>query len=112
METVMSFAVGILFAIGVYLVLTKSLLRIILGTALIGHAVNLLILTMGGLKTGGAPLLGLGETKFTDSLPQALMLTAIVINFAITALFLVLAYRANQELGTDDMEKLRGKQDE
>lgn len=108
----MSIAIGILFAIGVYLILTKSFLRIILGTSIIGHAVNLLILTMGGLKTGGAPLLGMKNLTFTDPLPQALMLTAIVINFATTALFLVLAYRAHDVLGTDDMEKLRGKQDE
>lgn len=112
METIMSIAVGVLFSIGVYLILTKSLLRIILGASIIGHAVNLLILTMGGLKTGAPPLLGIKNLTFTDSLPQALMLTAIVINFATTALFLVLAYRAHHVLGTDDMEKLRGKHDE
>lgn len=112
METFMAIFVGILFAIGTYLVLTKTLLRIILGTSIIGHAVNLLIITMGGLKGGGPPLLGLGETKFADSLPQALLLTAIVINFATTALFLVLSYRSYQVLGTDDTEQLRGNNDE
>lgn len=112
METYMSILVGILFAIGTYLILTKSLFRIILGTAIIGHAVNLLLITMGGLKKGGAPLLGLKETTFTDPLPQALMLTAIVINFATTALFLVLSYRAFKVLGTDDTEKMRGMKDE
>ena len=55
METIMSILIGFFFAIGTYMILSKSLLRIILGTSVIGHAVNLLILTMGGLKTGGPP---------------------------------------------------------
>ena len=104
----MSFLVGILFAIGVYLILTKNLLRIILGTSILGHGVNLLIITMGGLKKGGPPLLGIENLTYADSLPQALLLTAIVINFATTALFLVLSYRAYKVLGTDDTEQLRG----
>lgn len=108
----MSFLVGVLFSIGTYLILTKSILRIILGTSVIGHGVNLLIITMGGLKKGGPPLIGQQDLSFTDSLPQALLLTAIVINFATTALFLVLSYRAYKVLGTDDMEQLRGKDDE
>jgi|SRR4051794_20022062 multicomponent Na+:H+ antiporter subunit C len=112
METLMSFLVGILFAIGVYLILTKSLLRIILGTSILGHGVNLLIITMGGLKKGGPPLLGLENLTYADSLPQALLLTAIVINFATTALFLVLSYRAYKVLGTDDTEQLRGIENE
>ncbi len=108
----MCLLVGVLFTIGTYLILTKSLLRIILGTSIIGHGVNLLIITMGGLKKGGPPLLGLKNLTYTDSLPQALLLTAIVINFATTALFLVLSYRAYIVLGTDDTEQLRGKEDE
>ena len=112
METIMSILIGFTFAIGTYMILSKSLLRIILGTSVIGHAVNLLILTMGGLKTGGPPLLGLKNTSFTDGLPQALILTAIVINFAVTGLFLVVAYRSYRALGTDDMDQLRGNEDE
>lgn len=112
METLMAFLVGILITIGTYLVLTKSLLRIILGTSIFGHGVHLLILTMGGLKSGGPPLLGMESVSYTDSLPQALILTAIVINFAVTGLFLVLAYRSYRVLGTDDMDQLRGNADE
>ncbi|ACL19220.1 multisubunit sodium/proton antiporter MrpC subunit [Desulfitobacterium sp. LBE] len=108
----MAIVIGILFTIGTYLILSKTLLRIILGTSLIGHGVNLLILTMGGLKKGGPPLLGLKESLFTDPLPQALLLTAIVINFATTALFLVLSYRTYNVLGSDDSEALRGCDDE
>jgi len=112
METLMSILVGILFAIGTYLILTKTLLRIILGTSILGHGVNLLIITMGGLKKGGPPLLGIKNLTYADSLPQALLLTAIVINFATTALFLVLSYRAYKVLGTDDTEQLRGIENE
>lgn len=63
---------------------------------------------MAGLKKGVAPLIGEDTVSYTDPLPQALILTSIVINFGVTAFFLVLAYRANQTLGTDDLEKLRG----
>ena len=111
METLISVLIGILFATGVYLILSKSLIRIIFGSALLTHGTNLLILTMGGLKKGGIPLLG-DKGSNTDPLPQALILTAIVINFAVTAFLLVLAYRTYSEYGTEDMEELRGNRDE
>ncbi|QDI92414.1 Na(+)/H(+) antiporter subunit C [Salicibibacter halophilus] len=112
MEILMSVLAGILFTAGTYLVLAKSLLRIVLGTAILGHGALLLLLTMGGIKTGAPPLLGLESTAYTDPLPQALILTAIVINFGTLGVFLVIAYRSYQELGTDDMEELRGTDDE
>lgn len=108
MEILMSVVVGVLFTVGTYLILTKSLLRIIIGTALLSHGVHLLLLTMAGLKRGAAPLLGQGAAFYADPLPQALILTAIVISFGVTSFFLVLAYRAYKVLGTDDMDKLRG----
>ena len=107
METLMAIIIGILFTIGVYLVLSKSLLRIIFGTSVIAHGTHLLIITMGGLKTGGPPLLDGRAVSYTDPLPQALILTAIVINFATTAFLLVLAYRAYSALGTENMDHLR-----
>lgn len=112
MEVMMSFVVGILFAVATYLILSKSILRILLGTVIISHGAHLLILTMGGLKTGAPPLLGQEAPAYTDPLPQALILTAIVIAFGVTALVFVLAYRSYQELGTDDMEQLRGNDNE
>jgi multicomponent Na+:H+ antiporter subunit C len=108
MEILMSFVVGILFMAATYLMLSKSLLRIIIGTGLLSHGAHLLILTMGGLKRGAPPLLGEHATSYVDPLPQALILTAIVISFGVTSFFLVLAYRAYQELGTDNMNRLRG----
>ncbi|MBA9083848.1 Na(+)/H(+) antiporter subunit C [compost metagenome] len=112
METLIVILVGILISIGTYLILSKQFLRIVLGTSIVGHAVNLLLITSGGLKTGSAPLLGEKTAGFTDAIPQALILTAIVINFAVTALVLVLCYRAYQNFGTDDMEQLRGSEHE
>ncbi|MEL1136349.1 Na(+)/H(+) antiporter subunit C [Desulfitobacterium sp. THU1] len=112
MEALMSVVIGLLFAIGVYLLLSRNLLRIILGSSLISHGANLLILTMGGLKKGEVPLLERDAASYTDPIPQALILTAIVINFALTAFLLVLAYRTYVSVGTDDMEQMRGLEDE
>lgn len=108
MEILMAFVIGILFMTATYLMLSKSLLRIIVGTGLLSHGAHLLILTMGGLKRGAAPILGENIESYTDPLPQALILTAIVISFGVTAFFLVLAYRSYQELGTDNVEEMRG----
>ncbi|NQD65463.1 Na(+)/H(+) antiporter subunit C [Bacillus haikouensis] len=108
MEILMAIVVGILFTCAVYLMLSKSLLRIIIGTALLSHGAHLLILTVSGLKGGDAPLYGEHAASYVDPLPQALILTAIVISFGVTAFFLVLAYRAYQELGTDNVDQMRG----
>jgi multicomponent Na+:H+ antiporter subunit C len=108
MEILMAIIAGILFMAATYLMLSKSLLRIIIGTGLLSHGAHLLILTMGGLKKGAAPLLGEEASSYVDPLPQALILTAIVISFGVTSFLLVLAYRAYQELGSDDMDQLRG----
>ncbi|USK33251.1 Na(+)/H(+) antiporter subunit C [Bacillus sp. F19] len=108
MEILMAIVSGLLFMAATYLMLSKSLLRIIIGTGLLSHGAHLLILTMGGLKKGAAPLLGEEASSYVDPLPQALILTAIVISFGVTSFLLVLAYRAYQELGSDDMDQLRG----
>ncbi|MCI3923640.1 Na(+)/H(+) antiporter subunit C [Paenibacillus sp. TRM 82003] len=112
MEILMSILIGVMFCVGTYMILTRSLLRIVLGTAILSHGVHLLLLTMSRLKTGAPPLLGENAAAYTDPLPQALILTSIVISFGVTSFFFVLAYRAYQELGTDDMEQLRGRDDD
>jgi multicomponent Na+:H+ antiporter subunit C len=103
----MAVAVGILFTIGVYLILSKSLLRIVLGTSLLTHGVHLLLLTMAGLKKGAAPVLGDNAETYVDPLPQALILTSIVISFGVTAFYFVLAYRSYQTLGTDEIDSIK-----
>ncbi len=112
METLMAFVIGLLFTLGTYLILSNQMLRIILGLSLISHAINLMIMVMGGLKTGGPPLLSERGSNFTDAVPQALILTAIVINFAVTAFLLVLSYRTYKKHGTDHMNNLRGNKHE
>lgn len=113
MEIIMSVVIGLLFMAAVYLMLSKSLIRIIIGTGLLSHGAHLLLLTMGGLSGNAPPVVadGVSVGDYADPLPQALILTAIVISFAVTAFFLVLAYRAYQELGTDNMDLLRGTED-
>ncbi|MBI5971910.1 Na(+)/H(+) antiporter subunit C [Staphylococcus devriesei] len=108
MEIIMIFVCGILTAISVYLVLSKSLIRIVMGTTLITHASNLFLITMGGLKHGEMPIYEKGISQYVDPIPHALILTAIVIAFATTAFFLVLAFRTYKELGTDNVEQMKG----
>ncbi|MCE4955773.1 Na(+)/H(+) antiporter subunit C [Macrococcoides caseolyticum] len=108
MEILMILLSGILVTCGVYLILSKSLLRIIIGSSIISHAVNLLLLTSGGLKKGAAPIHEENQHFYTDPIPQALILTAIVISFAVTAFFLVLAFRSYKELGTDNVSDYKG----
>lgn len=112
MEILMSITCGVLFMVGTYLILTKSLLRVILGLVLLAHGAHLLFLTMAGLKRGAPPLLGEEALYYADPLPQALILTAIVISFGVTAFMLVLAYRTYKEHKTDDLDQLRGSADE
>jgi multicomponent Na+:H+ antiporter subunit C len=110
MELYMAFAIGVLFSVGVYMILSRSLLRVILGTSLLTHGVHLLLLTMSRLKTGAPPLLGEEAPSYVDPLPQALILTSIVISFGVTSFFFVLAYKGYQKLGTDSMDQL-GEED-
>jgi len=94
METMVILLSGVLVVIGTYLLLSKTWLRLILGTSVLSHAVHLLLMALGGLKTGTEPLKGGAVEAYVDALPQALILTAIVIGFAVTALFLTVAYKA------------------
>ncbi|MBC5638767.1 Na(+)/H(+) antiporter subunit C [Ornithinibacillus sp. BX22] len=112
MEYIILILAGILFATAVYNLLQKQLLRIIIGTVLLSHGAHLVILTMGKLKRGQPPILDDAVVNYTDPLPQALILTSIVISFGITSLLLVLAYRTAQENKTDNMEEMRGESNE
>lgn len=108
METVIIIVSGILVSVATYLMLSKNLLRVILGTAVLTHAVHLLIMAMGGFKGESVPIINSKTTTYVDALPQALILTSIVISFAVTAFFLVLAYQTYKKTGTDQLDKLRG----
>lgn len=114
MEILMSVVIGIVFAVSIYLFMSKSLLRVVLATVILSHGVHLLVLTMSELQRGDAPLLNMGSEAFTDPLPQALVLTAIVISFGVTSLLLVMAYRTYKAHQIDDLDQdeLRGAADE
>jgi multicomponent Na+:H+ antiporter subunit C len=84
---------GLLFSIGTYLVLQRALTRVILGLAILSHGANTLLMASG--RRGLAPLVGTGDAStFSDPLPQALALTAIVISFGVTEFLLALVYRS------------------
>ena len=95
--------VGVLAAAGAYLILQRGIVRVALGFVLLGHAANVLLLASGGLDRRGVPIIGASETP-GDPLPQAFVLTAIVIGFGLTAFLLALAFRAAALFGGDDTE--------
>ena len=91
METVLAAAIGILTASGVYLILRRRSFAVILGLSLLSYAVNLFIFAAGRLAPGLPPIIDPGATGYTDPLPQALVLTAIVISFGMTAVIVLMA---------------------
>jgi multicomponent Na+:H+ antiporter subunit C len=108
LELLLTLAIGTLFGAGTYLVLRRSLLKVVIGFSLLSHGTNLLLLTTGKLKRGEAPILTDGfQGSYADPLPQALILTAIVISFGVTAFMLALVYRAYQALGTEDPDRMQ-----
>ena len=111
MTIVLAVVIGVLYAAGLYLVMRRSMVKLILGLALLAHGANLMIFTVGGLVRGRTPIVAPGAEglvpPFPDPVPEALVLTAIVIGFAVQAFALVLVKRAHQEVETDDMDSLR-----
>lgn len=106
MELLMAIAIGAMTAAGVYLLLRLRTFSVVLGLAMLSYAVNVFIFISGRLATGAPPVLGAAE-NLTDPLPQALVLTAIVISFGMTALVVILALGSFLNAGTDriDIEK-------
>jgi multicomponent Na+:H+ antiporter subunit C len=111
MDTILAFVVGVLYAAGLYLMMRRSIVKLILGLAILSHAANLLIFTAGGLVRAGSPIIrqnsSTPDLPIADPLPQALILTAIVISFAVLAFAAVLIHRAYQSAGDDDPDNLR-----
>lgn len=110
MTGVLALAAGALFGVGTYLLLQRALSRIVIGLALLSHAVNLALLAAGG-AAGRPPFAGADVAAVADPLPQALVLTAIVISFATTAFLLALAWRSwlvdRHDEVEDDLEDRR-----
>ncbi|MEO5806001.1 Na+/H+ antiporter subunit C [Devosia sp.] len=111
MEFLLAVLVGLFVAVGIYLLLSRSVLRMLLGLVVLGNGVNLLIFTAGRLTRDAAPILADGMERpdgpIANPLPQALILTAIVIGFAMFCFLLVLAWRAYQSLDADNTDSMR-----
>jgi multicomponent Na+:H+ antiporter subunit C len=111
MTLIMSLVIGALFTGGLYMILRRSLVRIIVGLLLLSNAINLMIFTTGQLTPGRPPLIPLDADQitppFADPLPQALVLTAIVISFGVIAFAIVLIRQTYTMVGSDDMNEMR-----
>lgn len=110
MENLLAVIIGILFAAATYMLLRRSMVKIIIGLALLSHGANLLIFTIGQIQRGAAPIIGADAQalsgNFADPVPQALILTAIVIGFGAQAFSIVLIKRVYQMVGTDDLDEM------
>lgn len=108
MELTLALAIGVLIGSGVWLLLRPRTFQVIIGLSLISYGVNLFIFSMGRLRIGAAPVLGSGgavnPADYADPIPQALVLTAIVIGFATTALFLVVLLVSRGLTGSDHVD--------
>ena len=111
MDYVLATLVGCFVALGIYMLLSRSLIRMLLGVVILGNGVNLLIFTAGRLTLEIAPIVPRGldtpDGPIANPLPQALILTAIVIGFAMFSFLLVLAYRSYQTLDADNTDTMR-----
>lgn len=103
MTLVLALTIGVLYGTGVWLLLQRSLSRIVIGLAVLGHGANLLLLAAGG-PAGLPPIAGSDPATTADPLPQALALTAIVITFGVSAFLLAMAYRSWLHREDDEVE--------
>ena len=110
MTLLLAVVAGVLFASAVYLILRRSVLKLALGLSLLANAANLVIFVAAGLTRGEPPLIAEGASApppgAADPLPQAMVLTAIVIGFSVLAVTLTLRHRVYQEGGSDDVDDL------
>jgi multicomponent K+:H+ antiporter subunit C len=108
MELILAIAIGVLTASGVWLLLRPRTFQVIVGLTLLSYAVNLFIFCMGRLTIDAPPVIvgdgAVDPSQYADPVPQALVLTAIVIGFATTALFLVVILAARGMTGTDHVD--------
>ncbi|MEO6396409.1 MAG: Na+/H+ antiporter subunit C [Devosia sp.] len=111
METALALLTGLFIAAAIYLIMSRALIRMVIGIVVLGNGVNLLIFTAGRLTRALPPIVPVGmvapATAYANPLPQALILTAIVIGFALFAFLVVLAWRAYQAMDADNTDTMR-----
>jgi len=112
MEILIALIVASFTTGGIFLLLKGRTFSVALGTVLLAYAVNLFLFSMGRLYINQPPILIDGVTSYADPLPQALVLTAIVISFGMTAFLIVLSLRARYELGSDNVDGIEKKKKE
>jgi multicomponent K+:H+ antiporter subunit C len=103
-EILLASSIGVLVAAGIYLMLRGRTFPVVLGLSMLGYAVNLFLFGMGRIEIGKPPIIQDGVMQYTDPLPQALVLTAIVIGFGMTAFAITLAVKGFVVLGNDHMD--------
>ena len=104
MEGLVASGIGLVVACGAYLLLRGRTFPVVIGLSLIAYGVNVFIFVMGRLAVAQPPIVAPGAAGYADPLPQALVLTAIVIGFATTGFLIELALRTRHETGTDDVD--------
>ena len=112
MEWLISIAIGVMTTAGVFLTLRARTFPVVLGLTLLAYAVNVFLFAMGRLNSGLPAVINDMQTQYADPLPQALVLTAIVIAFGMTAFLIVLALKARSELGNDHVDGIHLAKDE
>ncbi len=116
MELLLILVLGLLYAAGVYLILRRSMVKLLLGIMLLGNGTNILIFLLGNIVKGKPPVIDGNHNVFqdiyADPIPQALILTAIVISFALTAFAIVLLKRVYALVDTDDLDNLNTPEEE
>ncbi|EMY81181.1 Na+/H+ antiporter subunit C [Psychroflexus gondwanensis] len=110
MEILLAIITGVLYASGIYMIMRRSMVKLILGIILLGNGVNLLIFVLGRITKGEPPIIDSAEKVlegvYADPIPQALILTAIVISFGLQAFAIILMKRTFKVLKTDDLDQL------
>jgi multicomponent Na+:H+ antiporter subunit C len=110
MEILLAITIGVLYAAGIFMILRRSLVRLIIGLILLGNGANLLIFLLGRIAKGKPPLIpedaSFISEVYADPIPQALILTAIVISFGLQAFAIVLVKRAYRVVKTDDVDQM------
>jgi len=110
MEVLLAITIGLLYAAGIFMILRRSLVRLIIGLILLGNGANLLIFVLGRITKGKPPIIPEDQNMLTDvyadPIPQALILTAIVISFGLQAFAIILVKRAYRVVKTDDLDQM------
>lgn len=116
MELLLAILIGVLYASGIYMILRRSMVKLLIGLLLLGNGANLLIFLLGGITKGEPPVIpgtsAVIEGIYADPVPQSLILTAIVISFGLQSFAIILIKRVYRVANTDDLDAINTSDDE